>query len=151
MKLTETATQSSSSVRGASEQNEPSVRKDGRGGGGSRNFGGGPGHSGQSVLFNASSSSILQARVLKRRKRRRLIQRIRLKQIRIPSSIKRVKRVNSDVFFSFSSNSMLVLIAWQNPVWFVSVAANCFRFARGWTPDDVQTWNISFQSARLII
>lgn len=102
MKLTETATQSSSSVRGASEQNEPSVRKDGRGGGGSRNFGGGPGHSGQSVLFNASSSSILQARVLKRRKRRRLIQRIRLKQIRIPSSIKRVKRVNSDVFFFLS-------------------------------------------------
>lgn len=59
------ATQSSSSARGASEQNVPSVRKGGRGGGGSRNSGGGPEQSGHSVVSSVSSSSILLPSVLK--------------------------------------------------------------------------------------
>lgn len=54
------AMQSSSSAKGASEQKLASVRKGGRGGGGNRNIGGGPEHSGQSMASNVSSSGILR-------------------------------------------------------------------------------------------
>lgn len=56
--LTGIVLQSSTSVGSASEQNVPSVRKGGRGGGGNRNIGGGPEHSGQSALSTAPTSAI---------------------------------------------------------------------------------------------